>query len=302
MRNILYVENRHFVGVREFGIKATNIIDKTEHFFAYEDVDVIIFDNAKSYFSERLIINCVKHNIAVLFCDFSHSPLLLLDNIYGQSKRFEVLKAQLDCSAKTKARLWRKIVKKKIENQAINLERQEKMAESKKLFKLISDITEGDHSNAEAYAAKIYFKGLFGDDFRRGRYDDSANSSLNYGYAILRMLIRREIVNHGLEPSFGIKHASTENPFNLSDDLIETFRPFLDSWVIENVLPNMEGEKLGILDKQQIIRILLQKCIIDGKVQYVGDAIKVMVNSYVHCVTTNSTSNFKLPSFIEGGK
>lgn len=84
-------------------------------------------------------------------------------------------------------------------------------------------VTDHDVHNNEACAARLYFKQLFGNDFKRGRTADLKNASLNYGYAILRALIRRNLVLKGFEPSIGIHHASTENPFNLSDDIIEPY-------------------------------------------------------------------------------
>ena len=35
--------------------------------------------------------------------------------------------------------------------------------------------------------------------------------------------------------SLGIKHHSKENPFNLADDIIEVFRPFIDNIVYDIV-------------------------------------------------------------------
>ncbi len=56
-----------------------------------------------------------------------------------------------------------------------------------------SNITEGDKHNVEAYAAREYFPMMFGKNFKRGRFDDIINADLNYGYAFLRALIRREV-------------------------------------------------------------------------------------------------------------
>ena len=58
MKNVLYVENVNFIGVSKFGVKATNLQDHTEKYFAYEDLDVIIFDNVKSYLTQHLIEKC----------------------------------------------------------------------------------------------------------------------------------------------------------------------------------------------------------------------------------------------------
>lgn len=117
------------------------------------------------------------------------------------------------------------------------------------------------------------------------------------------MLIRREIVIHGLEPSWGINHISTSNPFNLSDDLIEAYRPFMDWWVVTQVLP-LADQKLGLTqeDKQVLLKVLFEKCVIDGKVYALADAIGLTVDSYVHCLKLNSSGGLKLPTFIQGGE
>lgn len=302
MKNVLYVENINYIGTSKQGIKAVNVKDRTQQYFAYEDVDVIVFDNVKSYFSQRLIERCAEHNIALLFCDSKHSPVDLFENIYGQKRRFDVLKKQLQMSTKTKDRLWRKVVIAKVNNQAVCLNMLEKNQEAVDLLKsVVKNVTEGDKHNSEAYAAREYFKALFGNKFKRGRYDDIVNASLNYGYAIVRALIRREIVMHGLEPGIGINHHSEENPFNLSDDVIEAYRPLIDYSVVMNILSKSDQE-LTIEDRKEIVSILLEKCVVNGKIYRIRDAISVTVNSLLNCILTNSSAGLKLPTFIEGGR
>ena len=209
-----------------------------------------------TYLSNKLIQKCVEHGISLIFCDEKHSPLLLLDNLYNQKKRFELLNDQLTVGNKVKNRLWSKIVLSKINNQAQCLEETGHSKINVSLIKSIkNNITEGDKHNVEAYAAREYFPMMFGKNFKRGRYDDIVNASLNYGYSILRALIRKEIVIHGLEPSFGIHHASVENPFNLSDDLIEPYRAFVDELVYESILPK-NHEQLDSEDREDIVKIL----------------------------------------------
>ena len=162
-------------------------------------------------------------------------------------------------------------------------------------------VTEGDPTNREAYAARLYFMTLFGRNFKRGRYDDAVNAGLNYGYAILRALIRRELAVHGLEPSFGVHHESTENPFNLSDDFIEAFRPFVDQHVYERIF-SQDVWSFELAEKKGLLEILLEKCIIDGKVYTLTDAIKVSVASFVKCLEKNSSGPLQLPAMIKVGK
>lgn len=302
MKNIVFVESKNFVSTTPEGIKTYNVVDKTTKYFAYEDVDLLIFDNFNSYLSQRLVSRALEHNIVLLFTDQKHSPAALYENIYGQVRRLQVLQNQLAISSKTKGRIWYKIVVQKIKNQSLCLKELGYPEEQVGLVKsAINNVTEGDKHNVEAYAASVYFDDLFGTDFKRGRYPDPINTSLNYGYGVLRMLIRREIVVHGMEPSWGVNHASTENPFNLSDDLIECFRPLIDLWLIRNIL-NEPHEELTVDDRKKIVSFLLEKCLIDKKVYRVRDAIKICVDSYLRCLEHNSASDLKLPTFIEGGR
>ena len=92
----------------------------------------------------------------------------------------------------------------------------------------------GDSDNREAVAASFYFPALFGSEFSRGT-DNLQNAALNYGYAILRGCIARNLVMHGLEPCLGLHHCNEQNRFNLADDLIEPYRPLVDLFVSSRV-------------------------------------------------------------------
>ncbi|MCD5552661.1 hypothetical protein LOB11_07620 [Lactobacillus delbrueckii subsp. lactis] len=117
----------------------------------------------------------------LLFCDSKHSPLVLLDNIYGQEHRLEMLQKQLALSAKAKSRIWHKIVVRKIQNQADCLELLERPAEDVGLLRsAVKNVTEGDKHNTEAYAAREYFQSLFGKDFELWICDHSGLDQKKY--------------------------------------------------------------------------------------------------------------------------
>lgn len=298
---MVYVKNRYFVSTKENSFRFYDLVKKEEKYIPFDDVSILIFEHRNSFFSMKLINTCVKENILLLFCDEKHSPLVLFSNVYGQNQRMKKLKSQLAISSKAKKRIWRKIVIGKINNQADCLIQVAKKVDEGKMLQLVGkQVEDGDVTNREAYAARRYFLFLFGNDFKRGRYSDLVNSCLNYGYALLRAVIRKELVIHGLEPSWGIHHESTENPFNLSDDLIEPFRPFVDLLVYEN----FQGKDTEILDdegKKSLFQIFFTRCVIDGKVYSVADAVPVMVNSYLACLEKDSASPLKIPVFAAGG-
>ena len=59
-----------FISCNKDSVIFKNLIDKTKKYILFEEIEFIIFDHIKSYFSTRLIVNCVEHGL--LFCDQQH--------------------------------------------------------------------------------------------------------------------------------------------------------------------------------------------------------------------------------------
>ena len=94
----------------------------------------------------------------------------------------------------------------------------------------------GDPDNLEGRAAAYYWKSLFAgvpglQQFTRDRQGLPPNNLLNYGYAILRAVIARSLVSSGLLPTLGIHHHNRYNAYCLADDIMEPYRPYVDSLV-----------------------------------------------------------------------
>ena len=81
-------------------------------------------------------------------------------------------------------------------------------------------------------AGKVNFERLFGEGYTRGS-ENNITAMLNYGYTILLSAVNQEIVSQGYITQLGIHHHSLLNDFNLSSDLMEPFRQFIDLKVIE---------------------------------------------------------------------
>ena len=124
---------------------------------------------------------------------------------------------------------------------------------------------------------------LFGDDFIRFD-EDVINAGLNYGYSIFRSLISSIIVAKGYLPNLGIFHRGKQNMFNLSDDVIEVFRPIVDHYVYNNMMED-------ILFKQEhreaLIQLTAKKIEIDGRKQTVNNAIYVYLESILKELETS---------------
>ena len=71
-------------------------------------------------------------------------------------------------------------------------------------------------------------------------------------------LINTEIILQGYTTKLGIHHHNKTNQFNLSSDLMEPFRPFIDKEVYK-----LRNHKLNNQTKIRLINTLYQNCLID---------------------------------------
>ena len=142
-----------------------------------------------------------------------------------------------------------------------------------RLSEFCEEVEEGDLTNREGLAAKMYFRELFGPNFKRFDYD-IINAGLNYGYAILRSQISKTIVAKGLNPNIGIHHIGYDNFFNLSDDIIEVFRPIIDEYVYKMMKHSVVFTKN---DRMGLIKQTSCDVYINGTRQTLFNAIEIFV-------------------------
>ena len=191
-----------------------------------EDIRLVLIDNRMVRVTVPLLNKLSELNVGVVFCDDRHMPVSMLLDLESnslQSKRFQF---QLAAKVPTNKQLWKQIVEAKIRNQSLLLE---KVGAGKALLAAYySNVKSGDSTNREGVAAKVYWKKLIGKDFIRDRYGAVPNGMLNYGYALLRAMVARSLMNAGLLPSVGIHHCNRYDSFPLADDMMEPYRPFID--------------------------------------------------------------------------
>lgn len=204
-----------------------------------EDLGVVILQNSAIVMTQAVIIACQKNNVVMVFCDERHLPYsVLLPISEGNNLHSKILKQQLLLTLPTKKRLWQQIVKQKITGQANTLKVLGKNFAP--LERLSEKVKAGDPDNLEAQAAQIYWKLLFGNEFRRDVELEGVNSLLNYGYSIMRAMVARAIVGSGLHPTIGLNHHNQYNSLCLADDLMEPFRPWVDLKVHKMFTSNPE--------------------------------------------------------------
>ena len=156
--------------------------------------------------------------------------------------------------------------------------------EAELLSSYLQQIAWNDETNREGHAAKVYFNALFGLDFTRTE-DNLINAALNYGYSIILSSFTREIVANGYITQLGLFHDNMFNQFNLASDFMEPFRILIDKKVMEMDLENFEHE-----EKIQLVDVLNQEVQIDGRTQYVNNAIKIYCKSVLDALNEDDSS------------
>lgn len=171
----------------------------------------------------------------------------------------------------------------KIKNQAAVLDYY-KLEQSSQLMEYIEEIELNDKTNREGHAAKVYFNALFGKGFSRSD-DCPINAALNYGYSIILSIFNREVAASGYLTQLGLFHDNMFNQYNLSCDLMEPFRPFVDLTVRE-----MNPMKFDKEEKLQIYAMLSEEIRIDGRTQTFINAIKIYCKSIFAAIEENDIS------------
>ena len=91
---------------------------------------------------------------------------------------------------------------------------------------------QGKKPHKEAVCAKLFWnitsRVMGEDDFTRDREKPGLNALLNYGYAVLLSTVLQKLFAVGLDPTFGLSHATRERSTPLAYDIMEPFRPCVD--------------------------------------------------------------------------
>ena len=191
-----------------------------------EDLAYVVIDTPQATLSSALLSALMSAGVAVVVTDEKHTPSGIALPFHRHHLQGAVARLQIDAKESLKRRMWQSIVRTKIVNQSAALALSG-CDEAPTLKEIARHVEPGDPENVEARAARFYWQRLFAD-FTRGDEQDRRNKLLNYGYAVARAGVARALVASGLLPVFGLKHDGAANAFNLADDLVEPFRPFVD--------------------------------------------------------------------------
>lgn len=199
-----------------------------------DDISVLMLTAQGITVTKDVYVSLIEQGSVVVICGTKYNPISVVTPLFGNYEFSGKLKKQIAASEPLKKRIWQSIIKSKILNQALLLQEIGLLSKSILLKNMCNQVQSGDSTNREAYAAREYWNGLFGEKFLRNQDgEDAVNSYLNYGYAVLRGLIARYVCASGLLPSLGIFHHNEQDNMCLVDDLMEPFRIIIDMFVLK---------------------------------------------------------------------
>ena len=253
------------------------------HMIHLSEINTILISSTAVAITSYLVNELLSRKIKIVFCDEKTKPVGEVVSYYGCHNSSKRVRQQINWDYDYAKEVWTAIIKEKIKNQAKLLENYDEDG-SKKLYKYVDQIRLFDSTNREGHAAKVYFDDLFGIDFTRTSKSD-INASLNYGYSVLLSQFNKELVLNGYLTQLGIKHCNEFNPFNLSSDLMEPFRPLVDKIVRENCDEIFDGSM-----RLKLVDVLNHKVRIKNSNQYVTNAISIYVKSVIKAIEKKDIS------------
>ena len=271
--------------------------------FPIEDIAYVILDTRQTTITGSVFAALLNAGIAIFQSDEKHIPCGIALPFQAHWKQGEIAHLQAALTQPFKKRAWQAIVRQKIRNQSavlsiLNTENAEKEAAALKA--MVVQVKSGDPGNVEARAARAYWGALF-EDFRRNDFDDRRNAALNYGYAVVRACLARSLSASGLIPAFGLHHSSVTNAFNLADDMIEPFRPFVD-YMVMKLLGNeaQSDQELSKEHRQAMAQAPFETVVFDGESISILLATERTAQKLTSAMRTGDPGMLSTPEFAVG--
>ncbi|MCD7780719.1 MAG: type II CRISPR-associated endonuclease Cas1 [Candidatus Gastranaerophilales bacterium] len=251
------------------------------------DIKAVIICTPAAAFSNNAIAALLKNNVVIQHCDRLFQPIGWSVPL-ARIVKTKVFKNQIQQNEEFTQKLWKKIVKQKALNQAAVLDFIGD--NSHNLYNLINKPLMNEANIAKQYWHDYFF--YLSEPMKREHRNAQSfeNACLNYGYAILKTIIYRSILIHGLLPNLGIHHTSNYKTTPLVYDLTEPFRAFIDLYLFyfsKNYSLEFENEEI-----QEWIKYI-PNCLKDYRVKYKDNSYKIvdLIDIYVE-ETANAFSDF----------
>lgn len=279
-------------------IKNNNVIVNTknsENKIPLEEIKIILLTSNIISFSAAFFSRCIENEILIIHMSNKYLPCGYTCAYFNSTTPYFNLSLQINMKESIRKRFWKEIIKSKCDNQLnvlkiLNLDK----SLLDNFQNKINSIKLDDKSNIEGLIAREFFKNMYGNYFRRFN-DDKINSCLNFGYSIIVSELSRILASKGFVLALGIKHKGTTNTLNLSYDLIEPFRAFVDYYCFFNILCNSTTNELTLKEKYKILNILEEDIDIDNHIRSVSDAMWIYIESIIASLREENLAILKFP-------
>ncbi|MGY6217806.1 type II CRISPR-associated endonuclease Cas1 [Methylolobus aquaticus] len=274
---VLLIENPAYLSV-DLGRLRIRRPDHEDVFVLPRDIAVLCLHHHTVTLTVHVLRCLAEAGCVVLVTDALHFPCGLQWPYQGAAGTALRLRRQIALDSGQRVALWQALVAAKIRMQAAALRG---LGQKGALYleRMAKRVQPGDAGKLEGRAARHYWKHLMGQDFTRQKRgaSDKVNGMLNFGYAVLRSSIARELAMAALTPALGLGHDSSENPFNLADDFIEPYRPLVDRRVRAIADTHQEFDGACRLD---VLAFMKDEVRIGGQAYRLPAAIAETVASY----------------------
>ena len=262
---------------------------------ALQDIKAVIILARGIVFDNHCLAKLLENDVIILHCNSKYQPTgwsLPLERIV----RPKAFNNQIAQNKKFENDLWKQIVKSKVLNQAMLLDLVE--VKEHNLYNLINKSL-----MSEANIAKQYWQHYFtqlGTPMKREHFNAQTfpNICLNYGYAIIKTLIYRSIIVHGLIASLGIHHIGKYKSTPLVYDLMEPFRPFVDYYLYKfstERKQDFHNENFKSWCKYTANSIKNYRLEINGISYKIIDAIDIYIEKIIDAYIKFNSSDIFLP-------
>lgn len=269
-----------------------------------EDLATIVCLGSNIRISTQALNSLTENKVLLVSLDKKYNPISIVSPCIGYYEQSLITKYQINMTAEKRLELWKLIIKKKMSNQikALSILGINGGENLYKYIERIENINYTDNKNSEneidiieSSSAKDYFE-LYHPALNR-RTDDPINSALNYGYAVVRSAISRQLLYSGFLLSWGLHHKSQFNAMNLADDMIEPYRAMVDIIASRVANANIELNKNQRCD---LAHVLHNACVIDNKKTNILISIDLMINSIRNYISNDNAkiSQVLLPTIL----
>ncbi len=259
-----------------------------------EDLRAIIIAARGVSFSGEALAAVLDADAVVLHSNARYKPCGLSVPLPRVANHAAFL-GQIRPHAGLNERLWRKLLLCKVANQASCL----RMLGVPSAY--LENSAHGQHLH-EGNCSRHYWRKFFGslgwDGLRRRgqELEQSPNSLLNYGYAVVSALCHRSLIVHGLQPALGLHHRSRYRATPLVHDFVEPFRAFVD-WLMATHI-RRSGLDMPTWAKTigQSLRDHRIRCVAGGI--KLMDAIDKAASSLARAYAKSNASELWVPSLV----